>query len=68
MRFLVDPTLERGRVVIVKDTAVIAMATVETLAVVYYSLVIGDELRANRDTMPDVKAWIRRDAMRRAGL
>ena len=26
----------------------------------------GDELRANPSTMPDVRAWVRRDAKRRA--
>lgn len=69
MRFLSDPSMERGRVVISKDAAVIAMApSVDALAVVYYSFVVGDELRAHPDTMPDVRAWVRRDAKRRSGL
>ncbi|MGD5643833.1 hypothetical protein QUT23_22575 [Xanthomonas citri pv. citri] len=52
MRYLVDPTLERSRV--------------ETLPIVGYVLTVGDELRANPSTMPDVRAWVRRDAKRRA--
>lgn len=69
MRFLVDPTLDRGRVVISKDAAVIAMApSVEALPIVSYSIVVGDELRAHPDTMPHVKRWIIADARKRSGL
>jgi hypothetical protein len=67
MRFLADPSIERGRVVIVKDGSVIAMApSVETRAIVTYALTVGDELRAHPDAMWRVPAWIRGEAKRRA--
>lgn len=67
MRFLVDNSLERGRVVITKDEAIIAVSpTVEALAIVSYALVVGEELRAHPATMPHVRAWIADDAKRRA--
>ena len=69
MRFLLDPSLDRGRVVISKDQNVIAMApTVEALAIVSRAVVVGHELRAHPDTMPHVRRWILADAKRRAGL
>lgn len=61
MRFLVDHSLDRGRVVIRRDDTIIAVApTVEALAIVSYALVVGEELRADPATMPHVLAWIAR--------
>lgn len=69
MSFLLDATLDRGRVVITKNGNRIAMSpSVEALAIVSHSVVIGDELRAHPDTMRHVKDWIKRDARRRIGL
>ncbi len=68
-RFLLDPSLDRGRVVISKNQNVIAMApTVEALAIVSRAVVVGEELRAHPDTMPHVRRWIIADTKRRAGL
>ena len=61
MRFVLDQSLDRGRVVISKDGGIIAVApTVEALVVVSHAVVVGEELRAHPDTMLHVKRWSRR--------
>lgn len=69
MRFILDQSLDRGRVIISKDGGIIAVApSVEALVVVSHAVVVGEELRAHPDTMRHVKQWIIADAKRRTGL
>lgn len=69
MSFILDQSLDRGRVIISKDGGIIAVApTVEALVVVSHAVVVGEELRAHPDTMRHLKRWIVDDAKRRSGL
>ena len=69
MRFVLDNSLDRGRVVISKDGGIVAVApSVDALVLISHAVVVGEELRAHPDTMPHVRRWIIRDARKRAGL
>jgi hypothetical protein len=66
MRFMIDPKMAPGRVVVKKDGQQVAVASsFEMLPVISEALRRGDETHAHPATMPWVHAWISREERRR---
>jgi hypothetical protein len=59
MRFLSDPTLAKGRVIVKQDGEIVAMASsTAMLAVIEHSLRVGDVAIPHPETVPLVAIWI----------